>query len=105
VRGTVVVLTAPKQVELREYEVAGPGPGQVLLEVSRANVCGSELHIWRGHHPTVKMGSVLGHEMLGRVLALGDGVETDYAGEPLRRGRSEERRVGKECRSRGSPYH
>ncbi len=85
-RGTVVVLTASKQVELREYEVAGPGPGQVLLEVSRANVCGSELHIWRGHHPTVKMGSVLGHEMLGRVLALGDGVETDYAGEPLRRG-------------------
>jgi threonine dehydrogenase-like Zn-dependent dehydrogenase len=86
VRGTVVVLTAPKRVELREYEVAGPGPGEALLEVSRANVCGSELHIWRGHHPTVKMGSVLGHEMLGRVLALGDGVETDYAGEPLRLG-------------------
>ena len=82
----VAVLVAPQEIELREYEVAGPGPGEVLLDVVRANVCGSELHIWRGHHPTVKMGSVLGHEMLGRVRALGEGVETDYAGTPLRPG-------------------
>jgi threonine dehydrogenase-like Zn-dependent dehydrogenase len=85
-RGTVVVLVAPKQTELREYDVVDPGPGEVLLEVLRANVCGSELHIWRGHHPTVKMGSVLGHEMMGRVLALGPGVESDYAGAGLRPG-------------------
>ena len=85
-RGSVVVLVAPRQTELREYDVADPGAGEVLLEITRANVCGSELHIWRGHHPTVKMGSVLGHEMLGRVLALGKSVETDYAGAPLRPG-------------------
>ena len=85
-RGTVVVLVAPRQTELRDYEVADPGPGELLLEVGRANVCGSELHIWRGHHPTVKMGSVLGHEMLGRVRALGHGVDTDYAGAPLHPG-------------------
>ena len=85
-RGTVVVLVEPKRTELREYDVADPGRGEILLQVSRANVCGSELHIWRGHHPTVKMGSVLGHEMMGRVLALGEGVETDYNGAPLRPG-------------------
>lgn len=85
-RGTVVVLVEPKHTELREYDVVDPGPGEVLMEVSRANVCGSELHIWRGHHPTVKMGSVLGHEMMGRVLALGEGVQTDYAGASLRPG-------------------
>jgi threonine dehydrogenase-like Zn-dependent dehydrogenase len=85
-RGTVAVLIAPQQVELREFEVADPEAQTVLLDVVRANVCGSELHIWRGHHPTVKMGSVLGHEMLGRVRALGRGVETDYAGNPLRPG-------------------
>jgi threonine dehydrogenase-like Zn-dependent dehydrogenase len=64
-RGSVVVLVAPRQTELRQYDVADPGAGEALLEITRANVCGSELHIWRGHHPTVKMGSVLGHEMLG----------------------------------------
>jgi threonine dehydrogenase-like Zn-dependent dehydrogenase len=46
-RGTVAVLVAPLRVELREYDVAPPGYGEVLLEVLRANVCGSELHIWR----------------------------------------------------------
>ena len=85
-RGTVAVLVAPREVELREYEVAPPEPGGLLLEILRANVCGSELHIWRGHHPAVRMGSVLGHEMMGRVLALGDGVRTDYAGRALRPG-------------------
>lgn len=85
-RGTVAVLAGPRQVELREYPVAPPEPGHILLEVVRANVCGSELHIWRGHHPAVRMGSVLGHEMLGRVLTLGAGVETDFAGQPLRPG-------------------
>jgi threonine dehydrogenase-like Zn-dependent dehydrogenase len=85
-KGTTAVLVAPREVELREYEVAPPQRGEVLLEIIRANVCGSELHIWRGHHPSVKMGSVLGHEMLGRVAALGDGVETDFAGRALRPG-------------------
>lgn len=85
-KGTVAVLVAPREIELREYEVAPPEPGGILLEIIRANVCGSELHIWRGHHPTVRMGSVLGHEMLGRVLTLGAGVETDYAGRPLHPG-------------------
>jgi threonine dehydrogenase-like Zn-dependent dehydrogenase len=85
-RGTVAVLVAPREVELREYEVVPPEAGEILMEILRANVCGSELHIWRGHHPTVKMGSVLGHEMLGRVHSVGRGVDTDYAGQPLRPG-------------------
>ena len=41
-RGTVAVLIAPLQVELREFEVADPEPQTVLLDIVRANVCGSE---------------------------------------------------------------
>lgn len=80
--GKLVHLASPEQVEVKEYPVPDPDPGAVLTEVVRANVCGSELHIWRGHHPEVKEG-VLGHEALCRVAALGDGVETDYAGDPV----------------------
>jgi threonine dehydrogenase-like Zn-dependent dehydrogenase len=54
----------------------------MVAAVVRANVCGSDLHIWRGMHPTVKQGA-MGHEMVGRVHALGEGVQTDYAGQPL----------------------
>src|SRR6266571_1307154 len=84
-RGRLVRLMGPMQVELMDFEVPSPGPGALVATVSRANVCGSDLHIWRGLHPTVKQGA-MGHEMVGRVHTLGDGVESDFAGEPLASG-------------------
>ncbi len=83
--GKLAYLSEPENVEIKEYEVPEPEPGAVLTEVEQANVCGSELHIWRGHHPEVKDG-VLGHEVLCRVKELGEGVETDYAGDPIEEG-------------------
>ena len=84
-RGRLVYLSAPQQVEFLEFDLPRPEPGAILARVTRANVCGSELHIWKGLHPTVKR-CVMGHEMVGRVEALGEGVETDFAGQPLRVG-------------------
>ncbi len=81
-RGRLVYLAAPQEIEYHEYDLPTPEPGGILARVTRANVCGSELHIWKGLHPTVKR-CVMGHEMVGRVHALGAGVETDYAGAPL----------------------
>lgn len=84
-RGRLVYLSAPGEIEYQEYDLPAPEPGAILVKIVRANVCGSELHIWKGHHPTVKR-CVLGHEMVGRVHQLGAGVETDYAGQPLEPG-------------------
>lgn len=83
--GRLIYLDEPEKLETKEYEVPEPDPGAIITEVVRANVCGSELHIWRGHHPEVKEG-VLGHEVLCRVSELGKGVETDYAGQPIEEG-------------------
>lgn len=83
--GRLVYLSEPEQVEIKEYDVPEPEPGAVLTEVEQANVCGSELHIWRGHHPEVNDG-VLGHEVLCRVSELGEDVETDYAGNAVEEG-------------------
>jgi threonine dehydrogenase-like Zn-dependent dehydrogenase len=83
--GTVAYLAEPGCVELREYPVPDPEPGEIVATVERANVCGSDLHIWRGNHPEVKEGS-LGHEALCRIDALGEGVEVDYAGKPVEEG-------------------
>lgn len=83
--GKLAYLAEPERLELKEYETQSPEPGAILTTVERANVCGSELHIWRGNHPEVKEG-VLGHEVLSRVAELGEGVETDYAGEPIEEG-------------------
>lgn len=82
--GELVYLNGPKDLEFREYEVPTPEPGAVVTEVVRANVCGSELHVWKGDHPLEDC--VLGHEALVRVAALGEGVETDSAGVPVEEG-------------------
>lgn len=83
--GRLIYLDEPGSVETQEYEVPEPGPDEIVTEVVRANVCGSELHIYHGHHPEVKDGG-LGHEVLCRVSELGENVETDYAGNPVEEG-------------------
>jgi len=74
--------------QLREYPVAEPGPGAVLVKVMMANVCGSDLHIWRGEYDLSRgepepYSRAIGHEMLGVVHRLGEGVSSDSAGKPL----------------------
>jgi D-arabinose 1-dehydrogenase-like Zn-dependent alcohol dehydrogenase len=84
-KGKVSVMTEPMKLEFREFDLPVPEKGALLLSVARANVCGSELHIWRGEHPTKKKG-ILGHEMVGVVKELGEGVTTDYAGRSIKEG-------------------
>lgn len=79
--GRLAAMTADRQIEIQEYELPAPTAGQVLMRVSRANICGSDIHMWEGNH--VFRDHVLGHEMVGTVESLGEGVITDSAGAPL----------------------
>ena len=81
-KGKIVVMTKPGELEYQVYDVPDPDPGSIVAKILRSNVCGSELHIWRGEHPVLKR-AALGHEMLGAVVKLGKGVKTDFAGAPL----------------------
>ena len=79
-----------KGFEIREYPVPDPEPGAVVIKVSIANVCGSDMHYWKGEQDYAKMGRPLplntGHEHMGTVHKLGAGVTTDTAGQPLQEG-------------------
>jgi threonine dehydrogenase-like Zn-dependent dehydrogenase len=76
--------------ELREYPVPKVDAGAILVKLTRAGVCGSDLHIWRGEMKDVYGATpqdlTFGHEMCGRVERLGAGVTTDSNGQPLREG-------------------
>jgi len=76
-----------KPFEIREYPVPEPEPGAALIKIALANVCGSDLHYWRGEQDYARMGRPLplntGHEHVGTIAKLGDGVTTDAAGRPL----------------------
>ena len=86
--GRAVVFRGVGQpLELKEYPLPEPGPGAALVRITLANVCGSDLHTWRGDLDPAKRGRALpihqGHEGTGRIAALGEGVSTDSSGEPL----------------------
>src|SRR5438093_1466203 len=59
-----------------------------LIRVSLANVCGSDLHFWRGDAPLrlPEDGLIYGHEMTGRVARLGARGKTDSLGRPIKEG-------------------
>jgi D-arabinose 1-dehydrogenase-like Zn-dependent alcohol dehydrogenase len=85
-----VFLKNREPFDLRSYPVPEPKERDVVVRVTRANVCGSDLHIWRGDMDLRAMGVgygiVLGHELVGRVAKLGASVRSDALGRPLREG-------------------
>lgn len=83
--GKVANMVEPMKLEFREFEIPEPSANSLLVKVLRTNVCGSELHIWRGHHPTKKQG-ILGHEMVGVIEKIGSGLTTDFAGQAIQVG-------------------
>jgi D-arabinose 1-dehydrogenase-like Zn-dependent alcohol dehydrogenase len=87
--GKAAVFFGPgKPFEIRDVTVPEIEPDAVLIKVSLANVCGSDLHFWRGDAPLrlPEDGWIFGHEMMGRVAKLGARVKTDSLGRPLREG-------------------
>jgi propanol-preferring alcohol dehydrogenase len=57
-----------------------PGPGQVLIKVACCGVCRTDLHIVDGELPALDHPVVPGHEIVGRVVAQGGGVDHPAAG-------------------------
>jgi threonine dehydrogenase-like Zn-dependent dehydrogenase len=88
--GRAAVVTAwGEPTEVREYELAPPPPGGLLVRVERATVCGSDVHAWAGALAggfDIDLPIILGHETVGRIVAFGDGAELDSVGQRLREG-------------------
>ncbi len=70
-----MLLDQPRR-PLREAMVPdpAPGPGQVLLRVAACGVCRTDLHVADGELTEPKLPLVLGHEIVGRVVAAGTGA-------------------------------
>jgi propanol-preferring alcohol dehydrogenase len=71
-----------QQRPLRETELADPepGPGQVLVRVLACGVCRTDLHIVDGELPDPTLPLVPGHQIVGEVVATGEGAERFEAG-------------------------
>ena len=56
-------------------------PDDVLVRVTRAAICGSDLHLYRGRIPGMAPGSIMGHEYTGIVAAVGERVRHVQVGD------------------------
>ncbi len=72
-----VVVHAPHDLRVEDFALETPGPGEVEVTIERGGICGSDLHYYHdGGFGTVRIKApmVLGHEIAGRVTAVGPGV-------------------------------
>lgn len=76
-----VTFQAPGEVRVEDKPEPGPpGPGEAVVRVEATGVCGSDLHIYHGR-VQIAPGFTIGHEFVGTVIALGEGVSRVAEGE------------------------
>lgn len=75
------VLHRPRQLTWQAWPRPQPGPGEVLVRVEHAGVCGSDLHAFAGDRAPARYPMVMGHEAVGRVVGLGPGVPARRLGQ------------------------
>ena len=59
---------------MRERKTPSPAEGEILVEIAACGVCRTDLHVVDGELPHPKLPIIPGHEIVGRVAALGAGV-------------------------------
>ncbi len=76
-----VVVQFGKPLEFRELAIPTPGPGEIRVKVLACGVCRTDLHVVDGELPGAKVPIIPGHEIVGRIYAVGAGVENLRIGE------------------------
>lgn len=67
-------ILSPFHWEMREEPIPAPAPGEVLVRMKAAGVCGSDFHNYDGGNPNAVYPRIPGHENAGEIAAVGEGV-------------------------------
>lgn len=82
-----LVKVSPEHAEIKQIPIPSCGPGEVLIRVKSAALCGTDLHIleWNrwAQNAGIKLPFVVGHECCGDIVALGEGVRGLAAGDKI----------------------
>jgi Threonine dehydrogenase and related Zn-dependent dehydrogenases len=76
-----LVYLGPRRMELQEVPEPVAGPGDVVIDAVVSAVCGSDLHGFREASPRRIPPLVMGHETVGRIGAVGSGVDPERLGQ------------------------
>lgn len=79
-------LTLHAPYDLRFEEVPPPeitAPHEAVVRVRKAALCGSDLHPYRGNETGFDPGTIMGHEFVGEVVAVGSSVQRFRPGQQV----------------------
>lgn len=77
------VMTAPGVITFREIEKPQPKDGEVVVKIMKIGICGSDIHVYHGEHPFTSYPVTQGHEVSGRIEAIGSGVTGLHIGQKV----------------------
>lgn len=77
----MAMVTAPGKVEFQTKTLPDLGVRDVLVQVKAAAICGSDLHIFKGMHPSAALPVSIGHEASGQIIAVGEEVQKHKIGD------------------------
>jgi len=77
----MAVITAPKTIEFQQRTLTPLGDNEVLIKGVSAAICGSDIHLYKGLHPSVPLPAAVGHEFSGKVLEVGNAVTRHKPGD------------------------
>ena len=66
----MAMVIAPGKVEFQTKTLPDLGVRDVLVQVKAAAICGSDLHIFKGMHPSAALPVSIGHEASGQIIAV-----------------------------------
>ncbi len=78
-----LVFHGPRRLSVEEAEVPEARPGEVRVAVHSVGVCGSDVHGYAGVNARRSPGMVMGHEAVGTVDEVGEGVSGLERGQPV----------------------
>jgi threonine dehydrogenase-like Zn-dependent dehydrogenase len=77
-----MVYRGPYKVRVEEKDVPGiEHPNDAIVRVTRAAICGSDLHLYHGMMPDTRVGHTFGHEFIGVVEQVGSSVQNLQVGD------------------------
>ncbi len=77
------IMVNPGRIEFREIPLPQPQPDEVLIQVKRIGICGSDIHVYHGLHAYTSYPLVQGHEVAGSIAEVGTQVKGFARGDKV----------------------
>ena len=78
-----IICERPGQLMMKEIDPPHPKPGKALVRIRRVGICGTDLHAFRGEQPYFTYPRILGHELSGEIVGIGENPYSLKVGDPV----------------------